>query len=119
MAILVRNKSNNTLYFLVGTGFSFYKDSRPGAFGGNLFPHEEEGEFRMAAVCNEAGDIEWFPTDELKVIEIDGVKLSDLYTKEELQSLTEETRDYCPACGAVVSNDAKTCGSCGLTLIVG
>lgn len=53
---------------LVGTGYSFFKDSRPSFLGGTLFPHEEEGELTYAAVSDEHGVISWVKTIELKVI---------------------------------------------------
>jgi hypothetical protein len=118
MAILVRNKGNNNLYYLIGTGYSYYKDSRPSYIGGNLLPYTEEGESSLAAVCNMQGDIEWFPTDELRVIEIDGVKVGELHSSADLERMKEETMSSCPACNAIVSVDAKVCKSCGLTLIV-
>ena len=114
MSILVRNKGNNNIYYLVSASYSFYKDPRPTLFGVD----HEEGEIKMAAVCNKNGDIEWFPTEELKVIEIDGVKVSDLFDNPEFNVIMEDMGDKCPACGAVVSTDAAICSSCGLTLIV-
>jgi predicted RNA-binding Zn-ribbon protein involved in translation (DUF1610 family) len=118
MSVIVRNTRNGSMYILLGTSFSYYKDSRPGIFGGNLIPHEEEGEFKMAAVCNSQGDIEWFPTDDLKVIEIDGAQISS-----QLEKITEDYNKnrriyYCPACGSNVYEDDEICTSCGITLIV-
>jgi hypothetical protein len=78
MATLVKNNNNGKFYYLVGTSYCFYKDSVPSFFGGNLFPNEEEGEFKIAAVCNEHGEIEWFPAEEIRVIEVDGIKVSGL-----------------------------------------
>lgn len=78
MSTLVKNNKSGRYYYLIGTSYSFYKDTVPSFFGGNLFPNEDEGEFKIAAVCNENGEIEWFPADELKVIEVDGVKVSEL-----------------------------------------
>jgi hypothetical protein len=46
--------------------------------GGNLFPNEEEGTLPMAAVCDTSGNIVWLNSDSLQVIEIDGVKISDI-----------------------------------------
>ena len=78
MSTLVKNNNTGKHYYLIGTSYSFYKDTVPSFWGGNLFPNEDEGEFKIAAVCNEDGDIEWFCADDLKVIEVDGVKVSEL-----------------------------------------
>lgn len=78
MATLIKNEKNGRYYFLIGTSYSFYKDTSPSFLGGNLFPNEDEGEFKLAAVCDEQGEIKWFPTDEIKVIEVDGVKVHEL-----------------------------------------
>jgi hypothetical protein len=78
MATLVKNIKSGKCYYLLGASYSFYKDTVPSFFGGNLFPNEEEGEFKIAAVCNELGEIEWFLTEEIIVVEVDGIKVSEL-----------------------------------------
>lgn len=118
MPILVKNIKNDNLYFLLGTSFSVYKDTKPSMLGGYLFPNEDEGEFRVASVCNSDGVIEWFYADELRVIEIDGVKVSELDNKKECPTVEDEIIDKCPACGEIIKEDDKVCSSCGLNLIV-
>lgn len=78
MAIIVRHRNTEEVYALIGTGYGAYKATRPSFLGGNLFPHEEEGEIPVAAVSNVAGDIEWFYTKDLQVIEIDGINVEEL-----------------------------------------
>lgn len=78
MAIIVRHNETRKVFALVGTGFGAYKATRPGVFGGNLFPNEEEGTIPVAAVSDERGSIQWLSTDELQVIEIDGVKIENV-----------------------------------------
>lgn len=81
MAIIVQHFETNKKFILLGTSYSHYKDSRPSFLGGNLFPHEEEGEYQLAAVCDEKGEIEWFSTSELTVIEVDGMAPNDVLRK--------------------------------------
>lgn len=57
MAILIKHETTGVQYVLIGTGYSYYKDSLPGAFGGVLFPNVDEGELQMVAVCDASGDI--------------------------------------------------------------
>lgn len=78
MATIVVHKDTGKYYALVGTGYSFFKDSRPSFLGGALFPHEEEGELMCAAISDEQGEISWVQTNELEVIEIDGVRIGEI-----------------------------------------
>lgn len=78
MAVIVRVKNTEKNYILLGTGYGAYKAVTPSFLGGNLFPNEEEGTLPMAAVCDNKGDIVWLNSDSLQVIEIDGVRISDI-----------------------------------------
>lgn len=118
LTITVRNIKDNNFYILLGTSYSFYKDSRSSFWGGDLLPHLEQGEFKMAAVCNSNGDIEWFPAEQLKVVDIDGIGVSNILEIPSKQFVEDMPKEYCPACGAVVYENDKVCGACGLTLIV-
>nr|WP_150959579.1 hypothetical protein [Aneurinibacillus sp. XH2] len=123
MAVVVLHKPSGERYLLLGTGFGAYKAARPSLFGGNLFPHEEAGEIPAAAVCDELGNIHWFYTEELQVLEIDGMEVGRLYGK--LKSLSSKKAsdtipaemELCPACRTRVKITDKECPSCGLTLI--
>jgi len=42
MATIVVHKLTGQHYVLVGTGYSFFKDSRPSFLGGVLFPHRKK-----------------------------------------------------------------------------
>ena len=118
MAITVRNIKNDKFYVFLGASYSFYKDTRASVLGGDLFPHMEQGEFKMVSVCNSQGDIEWFPAEELKVVDVDGVKVSEVLQKSPEKYVEETAIEECPACGARVYEDDRICGSCGLTLII-
>jgi hypothetical protein len=78
MATIVVHKLTGQHYVLVGTGYSFFKDSRPSFLGGVLFPHQEEGEFMGAAISDEYGVISWVQTIELEVIEVDGIRIGEI-----------------------------------------
>jgi len=125
MAVIVRNEKNNQVYVLVGTSYSFYKDSRPSFLGGVLFPHEEEGLFNLVAVTDESGKIDWFPADEIKVIEVEGRSIKDILDnfKSQHNNLHEskaETSelDICPGCGFKLKKEDEECPSCGLNFVV-
>ncbi|MBC8080583.1 MAG: hypothetical protein H7X86_09570 [Gorillibacterium sp.] len=122
MATIVLHKPSGVHYVMVGTGYGAYKALRPSFLGGALFPHEESDEIPVAAVCDEHGNLQWYLTDDLQVVEIDGAPISRVFArirqtqKREIEaSVTLET---CPACGSKVRSSQKECPSCGLTLIL-
>jgi len=120
MATIVKHNKTGKHYILLGTSYSFYKDSRPSFLGGTLFPHEEEGEFEVAAVCNEKGIIGWFRTEELTVVEIDGTCPKEVlkkYANENENESGNNAGEICPACGETVRYWDRECPECGLTLI--
>lgn len=117
MAIITRHRESNKVYVLIGTGYGAYKATTPSFLGGNLFPHEEEGEIPVAAVTDEKGEIQWFYTNELKVIEIDGMKVEEVlapYSKESGKTIDEPDTNVCPACDSKISFNDIECPSCGL-----
>lgn len=124
MAVIIRHKESKQVYVLIGTSYSYYKDSRPSFFGGDLFPHEEEGLFDQVAGVDPSGKIRWFPTEHVQVIEVDGRKveviLAEYNTKHPNVPEADQTAGYdtCPACGCKVREEERECPSCGLTLIL-
>lgn len=73
MAVIVQAKKSGKQYVFLGTGFGAYKAARPDVFLGNLWPTEEEGQITMVAVCDTKGNIRWAHSDDLVVVEVDGV----------------------------------------------
>ena len=78
MATIVRHISSGQRYILLGTGFGAYKATRPSLFFGNWAPAEETGQVTTVAVCNAQGQIGWIHSDELEVVEVDGVAPGEL-----------------------------------------
>lgn len=122
MATIVLHKESGKKYILLGTSYSVYKDSQPSFMGGALFPHEEEGLFRMAALCDRSGEVQWISTDDIRVVEVDGRNLdelleTDIYTAKSSSRTYEERYDICPGCGTTVAINDRECPSCGLKLI--
>lgn len=121
MSIIVRNIETNKLFILIGTSYSYFKDSRESLFGGALFPHEEEGTFDLIAVTNENGNIEWIERNKIQVVEIDGSRPRDILSRHISHTIDTDYTDEiekCPGCGSQVEVDEKVCHSCGLTLIL-
>lgn len=121
MAVIVLHKNTNKKYIVLGTGFGAYKAITPSFFGGNLFPHEEEGTIQTAAVCNSKGEIIWFNSDDLQVIEIDGVEISqiNLFVEDRsIENSSEEEKalnhyEICPVCGTKADEIEQYCIGCG------
>lgn len=80
MAIIVSFKEGNAgeKFILIGGGYGAYKATRPSYLGGNLFPHEDEGNIEMAAITNKDGDIFWVYSNTLKVVEVDGKRIDEI-----------------------------------------
>jgi hypothetical protein len=117
MAIIVKHKETNRIYALIGTGYGAFKAVSPSFFGGDLFPREDKGEIPVAAVTDGNGKIQWFFTDDLRVIEIDGVKIEDVleaYQGDSADDYTDAEICLCPACGKAISESDPECPSCGL-----
>lgn len=118
MAIIVIHKESETKYILIGTGYGTYVKSDASTAFGFLLPYEENGELPVAAVCDSDGFISWFPTNELRVLQVDGMELVDIYSKiENIDYKPVQKIEKCPACGHEASMDDKICSSCKITLI--
>lgn len=117
MAIIVKHLETQQFFTLIGTGYGAYKATRPSLFGGSLIPHEDEAEIPVAAVCDNKGQIQWLYTKDLKVIEIDGVKIGEILFPFN-EEIDEEVGDFslivCPACNSDLLPNDKECPSCGL-----
>jgi hypothetical protein len=77
MATIVRDIESGKVYVLIGTSYTYYKDSGPSFLSGDLFSRDERV-FCLAALSDERGVMRWLPTEQLKVIEVNGVKVDDV-----------------------------------------
>lgn len=119
MAIVVFHKKTEKIYLLVGTGYGTYFNKDSSTAFGYLLPYEETGEIPVAAVCDEEGDITWLSTNELKVVKVDGLDITDIFNKINVRDYSSPIKknEKCPACNSNVLEEDKICPSCGLTLI--
>jgi hypothetical protein len=77
MATIVRDIESGKVYVLIGTSYTYYKDSGPSFLSGDLFARNERV-FCLAALSDERGMMRWLPTEQLKVVEVNGVKVDDV-----------------------------------------
>ena len=75
MSVIIEHIETARRYFLLGAGFGMFRSSRTGFWGGNLNPSEVSGQKSLVAVCDARGEIGWFESSEVKVVEVDGASL--------------------------------------------
>jgi len=80
MTIVVREVRCNRLYILLGTGFGMFRSERD-EFRFLDGENVQEGERSLVCVTDRRGDILWFPSEEVKVVSVDGVMVRHLYEK--------------------------------------
>lgn len=74
MSTIVLHKPTNRKYILIGTGYEKQnKVDNMEPLYGSLHRSKIGQAMEMAALCDSSGQIRFFPSDELVVLEIDGV----------------------------------------------
>ncbi|MBI1391009.1 MAG: hypothetical protein GC154_21480 [bacterium] len=72
MATIVRHTPSGRRFVLVGCGYSSVSPGRNGSAVNKPQGPIDEGEFGLAAVCDEDGKVYWCETRELEVENVDG-----------------------------------------------
>ena len=78
MVTMVKHTETGKHSILLGTGLGMYKSARPGVFFGNLNPAIDECVFKVVAVSDQQGYINWFESDKLQVTSVDGHSPAEL-----------------------------------------
>lgn len=78
MANIIKHKETGEKYILLGSGFGMYQSKAPDKLWGNWRPSVDEGFEKAVCACNVEGEILWFRSTEVSIIEIDG-KSPDQY----------------------------------------
>ena len=81
LVTIVKHKKTGKKYVLIGTGFGMFKTVRASMWGGNLSPQLQSGEKTVVAVADREGAIKWIDSGSLRVLEIDGRSLEDIYSE--------------------------------------
>lgn len=69
MLVFVEHVETHEAFILLGTGLGVYRSE----IEGKLFNDPvKEGVHKMLAVCDKAGKIYWYPSEELTVVTVDG-----------------------------------------------
>ena len=72
MTTIVRHLESGREYVLVGTGLGMFRAVKPHWFLGDLGKTTEEGVHSCVAAADAEGLIQWFDSDDLVVVSVDG-----------------------------------------------
>ena len=78
MVTKIRRKKTGKTYLLVGTGYGAFKAMAMANTLHAMNPEIDEGELGMVAACDSTGSIHWIDHRDVEVIEVDGLKPSEL-----------------------------------------
>jgi len=73
MAVIVAHRQTGQRFALLGAGFAAFTTMKPEWFTTRVQPAEIAGQMTLVAVCGPDGQIGWFWSQELVVVEVDGV----------------------------------------------
>lgn len=79
MAILVEHLESKKRFLLLGTGLGQWASARPNRLLGDLFAKESGGTTTMCCVSDYGGRLGWVASDQLRVLSMDGVAVSDAF----------------------------------------
>jgi len=82
MATVVRSKTDNREYVLLGTGFGAYQSKKPNWFFGDLMADTAEGEFAMVCVCDSRGTVGWLESEDVQVVSVDGQPVANIIDRD-------------------------------------
>lgn len=74
MAIIVKRKTTDETFVLLGTGFGKCQSEKPNWLYGNIIPDTDAGEVQIICACNADGDVFWLEAKSVQVISVDGKK---------------------------------------------
>jgi hypothetical protein len=75
--IIVKHMDTNKRYILLGTGYGLAESARPSMIFGDFIPTEKSSCHQMLCVCDAMGAVAWLPSKDVKVVEVDGVKVEE------------------------------------------
>ena len=73
MLVFVEHIKTQKAFILLGTGLGIYRSEDRQKFSEKV----KEGVHKMLAVCDKAGKIYWYPSEELTVVTVDGKEVKD------------------------------------------
>ncbi|TNE82070.1 MAG: hypothetical protein EP332_01975 [Bacteroidetes bacterium] len=112
MATIVEIIQTKERAVLIGSGFGAWAAERPSLWWGNLDPHKENGFLETVAISDRSGNIQWIKSQDVRVIEIDGIPISQMDISNEISIPVFKTQ--CSRCKKALTTGNTTCSNCGL-----
>jgi hypothetical protein len=106
--IIVEYIPDKRRFIFLGAGYGYAMSARPSAVFGNLDPVKEEDDRPKVCVCDNRGVLDWFYSDEMRVVSVDGVDVDSWPGVDSLEAPKEPMR--CVLCGKVVTT--RVCPDC-------
>ncbi len=75
MLVFVEHVERHEAFILLGTGLGLYRSED--SYGKVFKDPVKEGVHKMLAVCDKAGKIYWYPSEELTVVTVDGKEVKE------------------------------------------
>lgn len=72
MTTIVEEIKTEKRFVLLGTGFGAYQSMKNNTMFGEIISEVDKGQFAMVCVSNNKGEIGWFESNEVKVVNVDG-----------------------------------------------
>jgi hypothetical protein len=82
MATIVRLKSADKHFIVLGAGFGMFRTASASPVLGGLFPHKKGGEEELLAVTDEEGHAGFLPIGDVVVVSVDGESPADILGRE-------------------------------------
>jgi hypothetical protein len=73
MATIVAHRQSGQRFIVIGSGFTAFTEMKPKWFTYRTQPADMTGQMTLIACCGPDGSIGWFWSQELVVVEVDGV----------------------------------------------
>lgn len=81
MAIFVEHKESGGLYVLISGGFGVYQSAANGTF--DIMQLYEQGTHLKVCVCDRNGNLGWFNSEDVRVINVNGIDIKELKDLDE------------------------------------
>lgn len=75
---IVQHVETGKKYIFLGPGYGLAETSRPSLLWGNLIPAHTKDLHTMACIADAEGVIGWVPTDQLRVVSVDGLDIQSI-----------------------------------------
>lgn len=72
MPTYVEHKKTGDFFILIGSGYAAFQSDESG------LNSNKQGTFQMVSLCDKNGNLGWISSDKIRVINVDGIDLSEM-----------------------------------------